>query len=216
MVNPFFVAVIEQSPDAGTDVDRLKTIQGVAGVIIDDQEESKQKISSLVSGLGADYVIDQNLLSFKTVKVLLSPSLSQESLEYVRSEVLKSAKIDSINASDVKYPELASTMQSHPFYLYLKRMGDWGVVGVISLLWIISYWLLFDTFRARGYLIEKFQRKRLVAAKSMAAGLSIIYALFIGFGIWNQTLKFFDIIILFMIFSVVWTFMMKQWKWKPA
>lgn len=146
----------------------------------------------------------------------MSPSLSMESLDFVRNQVVKMGGKDHVSATDVKFPEVTGVMKAHPFYHYLARAGDWGVVGLIAIMWMISYWLCYDVFRSRSYIIEKFQRKKLVAAKSIATGLSVVFVLFAAIGIWNGTLKFFDSIILLMIFSVFWTFSMQDWRWKPT
>jgi hypothetical protein len=39
---------------------------------------------------------------------------------------------------------------------------------------------------------------------------------FTAMGVFNGTLKFFDLILLLMVFSVFWTFSMQAWRWKPT
>jgi uncharacterized membrane protein len=123
---------------------------------------------------------------------------------------------DHVTASDIKYPEITDVMKKHPFYLFLYKAGDWGVVAILSIFWIISYWLCYGVFRSRSYLLEKYQRKKMVAAKTLAMGLGIVLVSFTALGIWNGTLRVLDLAILFMIFSVFWTFSMQEWRWKPT
>jgi len=215
MVNPYFVAVMDGSVDVVKVKNVLEKLPGIVAVDDKESDRSRSKINSLVSQLGNDYTLTEDLMNFNSIRVVLSRSLSVESLDFVRQQVIKMGGKEHISATDVKYPEVTTLMKSHPFYLYLSKAGDWGVVGVIAFFWIISYWLCYDVFRSRSYIIEKFQRKKLVAAKSIATGLVFVFVFFTALGIWNGTLKFFDSIILLMIFSSCWTFSLKEWRWKP-
>lgn len=216
MVNPYFVAVVDGSVDASRMKDILARLPGVLAIDDKESDRSRSKLNALVGQLGKDYSLSSDLMNFKSIRVVLSPSLSVESLDFVRDQVVKLGGKEHVTATDIKYPEVTSAMKSHPFYSFLSRAGDWGVVGIIALCWIISYWLCYDVFRSRAYIIEKFQRKKLVAAKSIATGLGIVLVTFTAMGIWNGTLKVFDSVILFMVFSVFWTFSMQDWRWKPT
>ena len=216
MVNPYFVAVIDGSVDAVKIKNVLLKLPGVVNIDDKESDRSRSKLNALVGQLGSDYTLDANLMNFKSLRIVMSPSLSLESLDFVRNQVVKMGGKDHVFTTDVKFPEVTGVMKAHPFYHYLAQAGDWGVVGIIALMWMISYWLCYDVFRSRSYIIEKFQRKKLVAAKSIATGLSVVFVLFAAIGIWNGTLKFFDSVILLMIFSVFWTFSMQDWRWKPT
>lgn len=216
MINPYFVAIVDGSVDASGIKEVLSRLPGV--ITIDDKESdrSRSKLNKLVSQLGADYSLDAGLMNFKSLRIVMSPSLSMESLDFVRNQVVKMGGQDHVTTTEIKYPEVTGIMQAHPFYAFLSKAGDWGMIGILAIFWIISFWLCYDVFRSRSYIIEKFQRKKLVAAKSIATGLSIVLVLAASFGIWNGTLKFFDLLILIMIFSVFWTFSMQDWRWKPT
>lgn len=216
MVNPYFVAVVDGSVDAGKIKSVLARLPGVVAIDDKEGERSRSNLNSLVSELGADYSLNSDLMNFKSIRIIMNPSLSMESLDFVRSQVVKMGGEQHVTATEIKYPEVTAIMKANPFYLFLSKAGDWGVVGVLSTFWIISYWLCYNVFRSRAYIIEKFQRKKLVAAKSIATGLGAVFAIFTALGIWNGTLKFFDSVILLMVFSVFWTFSMQEWRWKPT
>jgi len=216
MVNPYFVAVVDGSVDASKIKGVLSRLPGVLAIDDKESDRSRSKLNKLVGQLGADYSLDANLMDFKSLRIIMSPSLSSESLDFVREQVVKMGGSEHVTATEVKYPEVTTVMKAHPFYAFLSKAGDWGVVGILAFIWMISYWLCYDVFRSRSYIIEKFQRKKLVAAKAIATGLGIVFALFTAVGIWNGTLKFFDSVILLMIFSVFWTFSMQEWRWKPT
>lgn len=216
MVNPYFVAVVDGTVDAEKIKDVLKRLPGVVSIDDKESDRSRSKLNKLVGQLGADYSLDSSLMDFKSLRIIMNPTLSMESLDFVREQVVKMGGKEHVSATEIKYPEVTSVMNSHPFYNFLTKAGDWGIVGVLALFWMISYWLCYDVFRSRSYIIEKFQRKKLVAAKSIAAGLGIVFAIFTAVGIWNGTLKFFDSVILLMVFSIFWTFSMQDWRWKPT
>lgn len=216
MVSPYFVAVVDGSVDAEKIKGLLTGLPGVVAIDDKESERSRSKLNALVGELGSDYTMNADLLNFKSLRIIMNPSLSSESLDFVRNQVVKMGGKEHVTATDIKYPEITSVMKSHPFYGFLTKAGDWGVIAILGLLWMVSYWLCYDVFRSRSYIIEKFQRKKLVAAKSIATGLGVVFVAFSAFGIWNGTLKFFDSIILLMIFSVFWTFSMQDWRWKPT
>jgi len=216
MVNPYFVAVLDGSVDSARLQSIVKSLPGVLSISDKENDHSKTKLAALVNQLGPDYSLSSDMMDFRSFRIIMNPSLSTDSLSFVRDQVVKMAGKEHVTATEVKYPEVTSVMKSHPFYSFLSRAGDWGVVGILALLWVVSYWLNYGIFRSRSYLIEKFQRKKLVAAKSLATGLASVVILFTAMGIWNGTLKFFDLVILMMVFSVFWTFSMQEWRWKPT
>jgi hypothetical protein len=216
LVNPYFVAVLSGKVDSEK---FKKVIRKLPGVILVDEktnDQSRRKLDRLVKDLGHQYKINSEIMDFKSVRIILNPSLSTESFEFIREQVEKLIGKDNVKTTEIKFPEVTKAMKSHAFYRYLTDVGDWGVVAVVSLFWIISYWLCYDIFRSRAYIVEKFQRRKFVAAKTLAIGLGLIYLVFTILSIWSGAFKLFDLIILFMIMSVFWTFSMQEWKWKPT
>lgn len=216
MVNPYFVAVVDGSVDAQKIKSVLTRLPGIIEVDDSESERSRSKLNKLIGQLGSGYALSGSVMDFKSLRIIMSPSLSAESLDFVRGQVVKMGGTDHVTATEIRYPEVTSVMNAHPFYRFLGSSGDWGIIGLVALIWVVSFWLCYDVFRSRGYLIEKFQRKKLVAAKALASGLGLVFVLFTAFGIWNGTLKFFDSVVLLMIFSVFWTFSMQDWRWKPT
>lgn len=216
LVNPYFVVV---SNDDINENNFKRAIQELPGVIaIDDKnnEVSKNRISALINELGSEYQVNSDFLKIKSSRVILNPSLSQDSLEFIREQVVKIGGKEKITATEIKYPEVTKVMNAHPFYTYLKKIGDWGIISMFAVLWITSYWLCYDIFRSRAYIVEKYQRRKYVAAKTLAFGLGLIFLIFSILSILNGTFKLLDLILLFMILSVFWTFSMQEWKWKNA
>lgn len=216
IANPYFVAVMDEAVDAARLRSAIARLPGVLAIQDKDAEESRGKLGTLVSQLGPDYQVSADLLNFRALRISLNPSLSKESLSFVRDQVVKYGGKEHMSATDVKYPEVTGAMKSHPFYAFIGSAGDWGVVAILAIFWVISFWLCYDVFRSRSYIIEKFQRRKLVASKTIATGLALVVVLFTALGLLNGTLKFFDSIILLMVFSVFWTFSMQDWKWKQV
>lgn len=216
IANPYFVAVMDQNVDRNKIKFLLGKLPGVTSIQEKSSQESRTKIGQLMGQLGADYHLSSELMDFKSLRVTLSPTLSHESLDFVREQVVKYGGEDHVTATEVKYPEVTNIMMSHPFYRFLGTAGDWGVIGILAILWVVSFWLSYDAFRSRSYIIEKFQRRKYVASKTIAVGLGLIVLSFTAMGVLNGTTKFFDSILLLMVFSVFWTFSMQDWRWKPS
>jgi hypothetical protein len=213
---PYFVAVMDENVNESHLRKLISKLPGVLSIEEKNSEESRGKLNELVSQLGQGYELSSNMMNFKSLRVTLNPTLSQESLEFIRDQIVSFGNADHLTATEVKYPEVTNVMRAHPFYKFLRSSGDWGVVAIIALSWVISYWLTYDVFRSRAYIIEKFQRKKLVASKTIAVGLGVVMLGFTSLGLLNGTLKFFDSVLLFMVFSVFWTFSMQNWRWKTA
>lgn len=216
IANPYFVAVMDERVDEFKLRNLINKLPGVLAVQDKSLGDGRKKLGELVNQLGSNYQLSSDLLNFKSLKINLNPSLSPESLDFVREQIVKYGGQDHLTASDIKYPEVTSAMKSHPFYRFLGSAGDWGVIAILAIFWIISYWLCYDIFRSRSYIIEKFQRRQLVASKTIAVGLSLIVLTFSALGMLNGTMKFLDTIILLMVFSIFWTFSMQDWRWKPT
>jgi hypothetical protein len=216
IANPYFVAVMDEKVDELKLRNLINKLPGVLVVQDKSLGDGRKKLGELVNKLGSYYKLSSDLLNFRSLKINLNPSLSPESLDFVREQIVKYGGDDHLTASEIKYPEVTSAMKSHPFYRFLARAGDWGIIAIFAIFWIISYWLCYDIFRSRSYIIEKFQRRQLVASKTIAIGLSLIVLTFSGLGMLNGTMRFLDTIILLMVFSIYWTFSMQDWRWKPT
>jgi hypothetical protein len=216
MVNPYFIAVLDGAADAQKIRKFIAKLPGVLAIDEKENENGQAKLSALVKQLGPGYTLTPDMMDFKSLRIVLSSALSIESLNFVREQVVKIGGKEHVSATEVKYPEIAGVMSAHPFYAFLHKSGDWGVVGILAILWMVSYLLCYNVFRSRAYIIEKFQRRKLVAAKSLAMGLGLIVLSFSSLAIWNGTLRLLDLIALFMIFSVFWTFSMQEWRWKQT
>lgn len=216
IVNPYFVAVMDEKVDEARLKSLIARLPGVLSVQDKTSSEARGKINQLINQLGTDYQVSTELMNFKSLRIGLNSSLSQDSLNFVREQIVKFGGKDHLTATEVKYPEVAGVMKAHPFYSFLAKAGDWGIVSVVALCWIISFWLCYDVFRSRAYIIEKFQRRKLVASKTIATGLSLVVVLFCALGLLDGTLKFLDTLLLLMVFSVFWTFSMQDWRWKST
>ncbi|MFY7991829.1 MAG: hypothetical protein ACOVP4_00935 [Bacteriovoracaceae bacterium] len=214
MVSPYFSVVIDQSVDKDAFLAKVKRLPGVQ--LVDDRvnEAAQEKLNKLVAELGADYQMSAPTEMMTALKIVMTGSISMESMQFIKAQVERSVGKEHLTSGEIKFPEITKSMSGHPVYSFLKSSGAWGVIGLLTLGWIISFWLCYDTFRTRSYLIERYQRKKFVAAKSIASGLGVVLLGFMGLGILNGTLKVFDIIILLMVFSVFWTFSMQDWKWR--
>ena len=139
IANPYFVAVMDQNVDGNKIKFLLGKLPGVTSIQEKSSQESRGKIGQLMGQLGADYHLNADLMDFKSLRVTLSPTLSHESLDFVREQVVKLGGQDHVTATEVKYPEVTNMMMAHPFYRFIAKAGDWGVIGIVALLWIVSF-----------------------------------------------------------------------------
>ena len=128
MVNPYFVAVMDGSVNVEAIRNVMKKIPGVTAVTFTDEADRREKIDSLVRDLGPDYSIDSSLMNFQSLRFVMNSSLSRESLDFIRGQVVKAGGESHMTATPIRYPEVTSVMNAHPFYRFLGKAGDWGVV----------------------------------------------------------------------------------------
>ena len=98
IVNPYFVAVMDDKVDAVKLKSLITKLPGVLGIEDKSSAESRGKIDQLVKQLGTDYQVSTELMNFKSVRIALNPSLSQDSLEFVREQVVKFGGRDHMTA----------------------------------------------------------------------------------------------------------------------
>ncbi len=214
MVNPYFSIVIDQTVDKEAFLAKVSSLPGVQFVDDKVNQQAQEKLNKLVAELGTDYQMTAPSELMTAFKVVMNQTISVETMQFIKAQVERTGGKDHITSGAIRFPEIAKSMSGHPVYSFLKHSGSWGIIAILALAWMISFWLCYDVFRTRSYLIERFQRKKYVAAKSIASGLGVVVLLFSGLGIFNGTLKVFDVIILLMVFSVFWTFSMQDWKWR--
>lgn len=135
LVNPYFVAVLDGSVDTEKVIHFINKLPGVISIDDKESKESKAKINALMDDLGSSYQLDSKFLDLKSLRIILSPSLSGESLKFVRDQVVKVGGKDRISATEVKYPEVTKVMKTHPFYEFVTNAGDWGIIGVVAFCW---------------------------------------------------------------------------------
>ena len=74
IVNPYFVAVMDENVDAAKLKNLVGRLPGVLSIQDKDQEESRGKLGQLLSQLGSDYQLSNDLMNFRTVRISLNPS----------------------------------------------------------------------------------------------------------------------------------------------
>ena len=77
IVNPYFVAVMDEKVDALKLNRLIGHLPGVLSITDKTYEESRGKLNQLVSELGSDYQVNSDLMNFKSVRISLNILKSQ-------------------------------------------------------------------------------------------------------------------------------------------
>jgi hypothetical protein len=212
IASPYSTLVLNQNDSEDKTLKALSSFPGVKQVRLLSANQTSKLLSPLMKELGTDYSLN-NMQNYKRIKIIYSKTDSD--LSYTRlNNWLKSSYSDEYTLSQVKFPDGIRTIFENPFYQNFFKLGPWGATLVLWAMWLLFFWINYNTIRAQSYLIERYQRKKLVAAKSMAIGFGILGLMITALGISFFEVDILGSIILFILISIPWCQTMKSWQWR--
>jgi hypothetical protein len=211
---PYFTALFDQSVERSEVLEELQNRPEVAEVQVIGKSEANGALGQLLSTLGADYQIPADALSSFGLRVILKGVNMLERGEEIRTALTEGHGATHVTLSGIRRPRVTRLFGSHPVFRYLARFGFAGVAVPLFLLWITAFTLCFTHFTRRAWLVERFQRRTLVRAKTLAWGIAVMSAVAILASLLLQGLDPMGIVLMVMAFSVPWAISMREVQWR--
>lgn len=211
---PYFTALFDPTVERSEVMEELQNRPEVAEVQVIGKSEANGALGQLLSTLGADYQIPADALSSFGLRVILKGVNMLERGEEIRSALTEGHGATHVTISGIRQPKVTRLFGSHPIFQYLARFGFAGLAVPLFAMWIAAFTLCFNHFTRRAYLVERFQRRTLVRAKTLAWGLAVFGAVSLLASLVLQGLDPMGIVLMVMAFSVPWAVSMREVQWR--
>lgn len=210
---PYFTALFDSkvlSEDVLAELKNRPEVERIESVLV---AESQGVLGKLISQMGQDYRINTNDVASFGVRVILKNKKMIASAQNLISGLEKSHGTSHITTSGIKMPKIGGMLDGHPIFNYLARFGYLGVVVPLMLVWFFSLALVYSDLSKKAWLIERFQRRKLVRSKMLGAGFVFTIALssLCAFAIQGPDLI--AIVLCLTAFAVPWATTLREVKW---
>lgn len=173
---PYFNALITDKINLNSVARKMKNLPGVEKVTIKKTMDVGKELKALSSELGSDFVKGLADLNYASVTVEMTNGLQRRSESLIREYLTRLVGKSSVAISDIKKPKKLALSKNDP-YITINNWGDLYILGILTILWIVSCFSLVRYLKNYSYLIEKFQRKKNVAIKIYMGGFASVVAL---------------------------------------
>ena len=206
--NPYFNALVNKSINANVIARKLQNLPGVKNVKVKSSDYLKNDLRAIAKEIDPEVVKNMMNVSFQGIKVELDRTLEKSSQSLVQEYLNRLVGKENITITGVKYPKVNMVASNKDLRHFFLQWVDIVLIFCISIVWCFACWSISKELRSNAYLIEKFQRKNMVALKSFLIGmLAIIFVVLnilniIGGNIFNLLLLLAPLTLLGMTFNI--------------
>lgn len=211
---PYFTALFDGTIDREEVMNELVGRPEVAEVQALTTAETSGVLGRIISSLGSDVAVNAPAVAAFGLRVILKNAQMTKSGEELLAGIEESYGSDHVTTSGVRTPRTGGLLNSHPVFQYLLRFGYWGILAPAALIWAAAFMLCFSTFSKRAWLVERFQRRHYVRAKTVAAGLAVVALSVAVTSLLWQGPDVVGMLLCVALFSIPWTATMREVKWR--
>lgn len=211
---PYFTALFDSSVNREEVLEEIRRHPEVVTVEAMAKNETGGVLGRLIQQMGESYSADASNIAAFGLRVVLKNSAAQRSGESLVTGLEKSFGTEHVTTSGVRTPKVGGLFSTHPIFRYLSRFGFPGILVPVLLVWALAFALCFSHFSRRAFLVERFQRRQLVRAKTTAAGLTLVAAMTAISSLILQGPDLVGIALCLAAFSIPWTATMREVKWR--
>lgn len=212
---PYFTALFDHTVSRQEVMDLMRLRPEVAEVQPLETREVSGPLGKLLEKIGADYQVSTEGLASFGLRVVLNGASMLAKGQALRSTLEVGHGATHVTISDVRLPKVTGLFSTHPFFRYLARFGFAGLLIPLFTLWVIAFALCSGHFTRRAWLVERYQRRRWVKAKTMASGLALIVGSTVVLGIIIQGPDVIGMALLLSVFSIPWATTLRETRWLP-
>lgn len=211
---PYFTALFDSTVKQDTIIAELKDHAEIAEVQPLASAEAKGMLARLMGQLGSDYSLGTDGVTSFGLRVVLKGAEVVAQGQEIRQALESGHGVAHVTTSDVRLPRVANLFGTHPIFRYLARFGFAGIALPLFLVWVAAFFLCSHHFTRRAWLVERFQRRQLVRAKTIAAGLGVLAAFAILCAFVFQGPDLLGLGLLLSAFSIPWASTMREVQWR--
>lgn len=211
---PYFTALFDSSIQREDVLSEISNRPEVAEVQALADTEAGGVLGRLLTQMGADYQGKAQDVAAFGVRVILKNNAMLKPGRDLLKGLEQSFGVEHMTTSGVRTPRVGSLFQSHPLFQYLAKFGYLGVIVPVALVWALAFALCFPHFTRRAWLVERYQRRSYVRAKTTATGLAIVAGAMATLSLALQGPDLFGLALCVACFSIPWTATMREVKWR--
>lgn len=211
---PYFTALFDSTVQQQSIIDELKDHAEIAEVQPLASAEAQGVLGRLIGQLGSDYSLAPSGVTSFGLRIVLKSAADMNQGQEIRQALESGHGVAHVTTSDIRLPRVANLFVSHPVFQYLARFGFAGIAGPLFLVWVAAFFLCAPHFTRRAWLVERFQRRELVRAKTVAAGLGVLVGLSVLLALVFQGPDIMGLGLLLSAFSIPWATTMREVQWK--
>jgi hypothetical protein len=170
---PYLNALISDKVDLQSISRKISNLPGVEKVSVKRTSDLGAEIANLEKEIGTGLVQSLGDLNFASINIELTSGISERSQALVREYLSRLAGKNTVAISNIKKPKAVTLSKNDP-YQFVNNWGDWYIIAIILVLWLVSFVILTRSLRNYSYLIERFQRRKHVAFKIFITGFGTI------------------------------------------
>lgn len=212
---PYFTALFDQTVKQDDVMDELKDHAEIAEVQTLTKSEAQGPLGKLLMQLGRDYGLAAGEITSFGVRVILKGAEVMDQAQELRQALESGHGAGHVTLSEIRSPRVAGLFSSHPVFQYLARFGFAGFAGPLFLIWVAAFALCAPHFARRAWLVERFQRRQLVRAKTTAAGLALVVGIAAVVALMLQGPDLIGLGLMLSAFSIPWATSMREVQWRP-
>jgi hypothetical protein len=169
--NPYFNALIDRNVNTDGIIRKLKNLPGVVDVKLKSTQQLEKDVKNMVKDLDSSVMDNLLNVNYHGIKVELGKSLEGRSQKLVQEYLNRLVGKESVTMTGVKTP-VAKKKAVTGIEGQILKWADVILIISLSIVWVFACWTMSRTLLTRSYLIEKFQRKNMVAFKSFLTGMT--------------------------------------------
>lgn len=175
--SPYFNALVSNDINLDSVQRKMKYLPGVKNVSLNASTTIKNEIEGLKSKFGESVIKSLSTINYRKLKVELEKGIHQKNQSLIREYLTKLVGRDSLTMGSVRQPKKLK-LNKNDNLLVLLNWGGTYLIAISGVMFLISSILLAKQMNDISYLIEKFQRKKMVKIKIFMSGI-LCLALFI-------------------------------------
>lgn len=160
--SPYFNALISGKHNMESIQRKIEQLPGVESILIKEALDAKLEMEKIIPGIDVDETLNSQV--YQPIKIFLNPAITKNSRQLIREYLTRLMGKESVTFSSVKYPAKVNLKK----YPYFKIFSDWSgsyFAFIAFCLWIVATILVSPYFYQQAFVIEKFQRTKMVALK---------------------------------------------------
>lgn len=187
--NPYFNALFNAKGDPTKIVEKLKNIPGVERVALAQDMKGNQEILNLVKNSSSQVVGSILGANYINLKVELNPHIEVRSQDLIKEYLRRTLGKTKVTMSKTITHSSASKVND-PLRSFVLSYGHYLLLAFLVMVWLFATWVMGQKLQNRSYLINTFQRRKLVAFKMFSIGQAfwMVLGLVVSFAIGGHIL----------------------------